>query len=273
MATIKKTTIQVPLKTNKSTPQSGLKFHLIAKKKLEKIKNKFTEFFLQPSKPSAAATKTRHSSEISSISTSSSSSSRSSLTSIETSSIGPNLVDDLPYFHHNQFHFRNYKILERFDTQYQNNSDDEDFQLNLFDRAFMIDYIAYRLIRELKFSNLINKLHLDLRIPNHRNELNLVYNLAKQIYSESESEPMGLNGLNLIVELELNDCEEKTITRFSFNPTSTLTTFELKIRFKEDSNIICLRRFLPKTKIFDRLRIQSAIYLSNKYGLVKTKLY
>jgi hypothetical protein len=124
MATIKKTTIQVPFKTNKSTTQSGLKFHLIAKKKLEKIKNKFTEFFLQPSKPSAAAasTKTRHSSEISSIS---SSSSRSSLASIETSSTtGPHLVDeDLPYFHHNQFHFRNYKILERFDTQYQNNSD------------------------------------------------------------------------------------------------------------------------------------------------------
>jgi hypothetical protein len=137
----------------------------------------------------------------------------------------------------------------------------------------MTDYIAYRLIQELKLSNLINKLHLDLRIPNHRNEFNLIYNLAKQIYSESESEPMGLNGLNLVVELELNDCEEKTITRFSFNPTSTLTTFELKLRLKEDPNIICLRRFLPRTKIFDRLRIQSAIYLSNKYGLVKTKLY
>jgi hypothetical protein len=121
MATIEKTTIQVPFKTNKSTSQSGLKFHLTAKKKLEKIKNKFTEFFLQPSKPSAAATKTRHSSEISSIS-----SSRSSLTSSETSSSssGPHLVEeDLPYFHHNQFHFRNYKILEQFDTQYQNNSD------------------------------------------------------------------------------------------------------------------------------------------------------
>ena len=135
----------------------------------------------------------------------------------------------------------------------------------------MIDYIAFRLIQELKLSDLINKLHLDLRIPHHRNEFNLVYNLAKQIYLESECEPMGLNGLNLVVELELNDFQEKI--EFRFNPTSTLTTFELKLSLKEDSNIICLRRFLPKTKIFDKLRIQSAIYLSNKFGLVKTKLY
>jgi hypothetical protein len=143
----------------------------------------------------------------------------------------------------------------------------------------MIDYIAFKLINELKLSDLITKFHLDLRIPYYKNEFNLIYNIAKHIYFESESEPMGLNGLNIIIELELNDLtqqlqhKQQQISKFRFNPTSTLTTFDLKLVLKEDSNIICLRKFLPKTKLFDKLRNQSAIYLDSKYNLIKRKLY
>lgn len=142
----------------------------------------------------------------------------------------------------------------------------------------MINYIAYKLINELKMSNSISKLHLDLRLPHYRNEFNLLFSIATQIYNEAESEPMGLNGLNIAIELELNDLqtlekEEQVVTRFRFNPTSTLTTFELKLRLKEDSNVICLRRILPKSRLFDKLRIQSAIYLNNSYSLIKRKLY
>ena len=146
--------------------------------------------------------------------------------------------------------------------------------MKLFDPMFMVDYIAFKLLNELKQSDAIT----DLRIPFFKNEFNLIYNLAKQIYAEAESEPMGLNGLNIIIELELNDNllqarGQQTISKFRFNPSSTLTTFDLKLTLKEDTSIICLRKILPKAKLFDKLRIQSAVYLSTKFSLIKRKLY
>lgn len=148
----------------------------------------------------------------------------------------------------------------------------------------MIDYIAFKLVNELKQSQLVNQLHLDIRIPYYKNDFNLIFEISKQIYQITEHEPMGLKGLHVTIELELNDRQQQqcnnnnnnrtqTISKFRFDNSSSLTTFDLRIVLKEDENIFCLRNLLPKTKLFNKLRIQSAIYLDYKYNLVKHKLY
>ena len=123
---MKKQPVQLMNSETTRASKSAIKFHTMAKKKLEKIKNKFTEFFLQPSK----SAKSRH---ISKVSESSSNISSSSDDNISNSTAGSKGIEqsrqeeeeeeDLPYFHHNQFYFRNLKNLERFDNQYQTNSD------------------------------------------------------------------------------------------------------------------------------------------------------
>lgn len=104
-----------------SQTSSTYKFHLVAKRKLEKLKNKFAEFFFQTS----STTTSNSNNTSSSNSTSSNSTISSSNTSINSSNkqIECVTVQNLTYIPHNSFLFSNVKNLKRFNNLYQQNID------------------------------------------------------------------------------------------------------------------------------------------------------
>lgn len=166
--------------------------------------------------------------------------------------------------------------------------EDDELQHNLFDRDFMVEYIQAHVVQSLKKSPLLAALSLDLRLPG---DFNLLREIADDIYEQAESEPCGLKGCKLSIELALNESLNKqiekvsgasgthlpltrTLTQLRFDYSSSVTTFELRLVLKEDlSSSTWLRRLLPKSKLFDRLRMQSAIHLEASYDLIKRKLY
>jgi hypothetical protein len=229
--------------------QQNSSFHAIAKRKLEKIKNKLVEFFsyAKPQQQSAI------------------------------------VHDDGPET-----------------TKCPVNEPSEIAMLddgNIFDRDYMTKYIEQFLIRKIKQSDMMNRYRLDLRMPAAHNDQNkkstsLMYDIASRIYSQCESEPMGIKGckltinLALINKIELNmndvigvrrDClepgENYFLNNCRFDTTTTLTTFELVLNLREDPHVFCLRRILPRTKFFDRIRTMSAIYLDKTFDLINHKLY
>jgi hypothetical protein len=176
----------------------------------------------------------------------------------------------------------------------------------------MIDYISTQIICYLKKSYLLQLFDLDLRLPIDFNLLNeIAYDIYSQ--SENEpcglkgcklTIEIAINeSLNKHIEkieykqLQLQQQQQqqqqnsigsqrlnynyyyqlpltRTLASFRFDTSSTLSTFELRLILKEDLNSSnWLKRILPKTKLFEKFRVQNAIYLGSSYDLVKRKLY
>ena len=189
-----------------------------------------------------------------------------------------------------------------------------DEQDNFFDIKFMTNYVSYILIKRIKQSNLFEQFNFDLKsnsTDDENNNNNLLKEIAKKIYLESESEPCGLKGCKLSIYLDdqfnSNDVNNESpnkylLNQFKFDPTSSLTTFELNLTLKTmdiNNNIInsetgnsltistLTRRFLNRSssnasssnKTAVKINLDDSskfkiIYLDSfNYELTKLKLY
>lgn len=141
--------------------------------------------------------------------------------------------------------------------------DDQD---NFFDVNFMTNYIAYILLVKIKTSDFASQYNIDLRSSppppppsspastNQNNSenaandsttsqysVNMLKEISRQIYLESESEPCGLKGCKLSIFLETNkpvennnnESQNYLLTQFRFDSTCSLTTFELNLFLKQ----------------------------------------
>jgi hypothetical protein len=130
---------QQPAKKTISTQTTTTpnKFHVIAKKKLEKIKNKFAEFFLSsPTTTTASSTP--------SVST------YNSINNISQSSeVNKLIINDLSYIPHTTFIFTNIRKLKKFHNQYQLNADGKSSILN--QKYFLIKFLYFRRRFSIKF--------------------------------------------------------------------------------------------------------------------------
>lgn len=286
--------------------------HWINRKKLEKLKTKLAEFFLFSSSESSVAPVPlimTNNLPNTTINNRTSNPGPKSDHNIDTSASFSNV-----YYGYKTPHTLSISRLSDANSVASNNSstgqsrsiseldvgvscdgDDDELQHNLFDRDFMLEYIQSHVVQSLKKSPLLHALALDLRLPA---DFNLLREIADDIYEQAESEPCGLNGCKLSIELALNESLNKqiekvyaangecvaasprhlpltrTLSQFRFDYSSSVTTFELRLVLKEDlSSSTWLRRLLPKSKLFDRLRMQSAIHLEASYDLIKRKLY
>lgn len=138
-----------------------------------------------------------------------------------------------------------------------------DEQDNFFDINFMTNYISYVLLKRIRDdsqASLLSQFNFDLKSSdNVELEVNLLKEIARKIYLESESEPCGLKGCKLAIFLDVdNSCLEQTqsqqqqqqqsfaesqtrtkflLNSFKFDPTSSLTTFELNLTLSHDNTI------------------------------------
>jgi hypothetical protein len=153
----------------------------------------------------------------------------------------------------------------------------DDLEANLFDRELMIKYIGSFLLWQIKQSELVRYHRLDLRMPTDTGrDVGLMYHLASRVYAQCNTEPCGIRGCRLAINLTLNDASNHThrlLDNVRFDTTTTMTTFELELNLWEDARVLCLRRILPRAMLFDRIHAQSAIYLDRTFDLVKRKLY
>ena len=142
---------QTTASNNTQYQSAGHKFHMLAKKKIEKIKNKFTEFFLSSSKStSSKSSSTPSSVSISSSSDNISQSMNSSVVFESSERIDQTsnnsyrkvtVTNPLSFIPHKQILFKNFDSLEKFDNQYQLNSDGK---LNLNDSpSFTHNYFYF----------------------------------------------------------------------------------------------------------------------------------
>lgn len=139
-------------------------------------------------------------------------------------------------FLHKQFtdliHFNSdLTVLNSYFGAHLNLIDDQD---NFFNTDFMLNYISYLILINIKNTSLEQGSNVLLK--EMISGENVLKEIARQIYLDAESEPCGLKGCKLNVYLEkLN--ETILLTQFRFDSTCSLTTFELNLTLKQSTNL------------------------------------
>jgi hypothetical protein len=105
---------------------------------------------------------------------------------------------------------------------------------NLFNEMFMVNFIYFILIKEIKRSNHFLKMD-PLEHNDENNSLttqNLLKTISSEIYKLSENEPCGIKGCS--ISILIDNCDDKTnqLTNFKFDSSNSLTTFELVLTLK-----------------------------------------
>jgi hypothetical protein len=122
-------------------------------------------------------------------------------------------------------------VLNSYFGAHLNLIDDQD---NFFNMDFMLNYISYLILINIKNTSLEQGSNVLLK--EMISGENVLKEIARQIYLDSESEPCGLKGCKLNVYLEkLN--ETILLTQFRFDSTCSLTTFELNLTLKQSTNL------------------------------------
>lgn len=196
-------------------------------------------------------------------------------------------------------HFNtNLSLLNTYFESYLDLIDDQD---NFFNIDFMINYISYMLLICIKRSSCNTENESKPVMREAKNGENVLKQIARQIFLESENEPCGLKGCQINVYLE-NLNERSLITQFRIDSTCSLTTFELDLTFiceqehtgvnsNQSSSITNLTKRLftaassnssssnslkskqPKIQSKHN-QLENVIYLdSNSFDLSKRKLY
>jgi len=105
---------------------------------------------------------------------------------------------------------------------------------NLFNETFMINFIYFILIKEMKRSN--NFLKVDMNEQNDENNSlstqNLIKKISSEIYKLSENEPCGIKGCSISIYIDNCDNKVNQLTNFKFDSSNSLTTFELVLTLK-----------------------------------------
>jgi hypothetical protein len=154
-------------------------------------------------------------------------------------------------------------------------------QDNFFDVNFMVNYIAYILLCNIKKSSALSELFIDLKVDdvdadvnnvtNANSEstissesVNLLKDLARRVYTEADNEPCGLKGCKISIYIDLNDSDKSSnnnnnntsmleqnysnsvgvhlVNQFSFDSSSPMTTFELNILLKQKKDAKILNK-------------------------------
>jgi hypothetical protein len=120
----------------------------------------------------------------------------------------------------------------------------DDDQANLFNVEFMVNYVSYQLLVNLKKSSL-----LDL----HSESTDLLKEISRHIYAQSENEPCGLKGCHMSIYLadsssssenhvhfqneaasnKSSSSNNRLLAQFRFDSTCSLTTFELNLVLRQ----------------------------------------
>lgn len=174
-------------------------------------------------------------------------------------------------------HFNNdLNLLNSHFEAYLDLIDDQD---NFFNMNFMINYISYIILKNIKSESILKQ--------TSNGDSNLLKEISREIYLESENEPCGLKGCKLSVNLEASN-ERSLITQFRFDSTCSITTFELNVTIKQfkdqtgasnQSSILSLKRLLSTNGTKQKLKqkannLEQIVYLeSNHFDLLKRKLY
>ncbi|CAF1039544.1 unnamed protein product [Brachionus calyciflorus] len=163
--------------------------------------------------------------------------------------------------------------------------DDEN---NFFDVEFMTNYISYILMDNLSQSIYLKSNNINLVTLQNDEEppFNLLKQIARDIFLQSECEPCGLKGCCLTVYLAMNDLDEspQLLSQFRFDQNSYLTTFNLDLILTIDSNLNdcehmtkSFRNFFNfKTSEKETLKreiMPTCVYLNGEFYVKKFKLY
>lgn len=124
-----------------------------------------------------------------------------------------------------------FSLLSSYFEPYMDLIDDQD---NFFNIDFMINYISYVLLASIRPA-VENGESKSPMIREVKHGENVLKQIARQIYLESENEPCGLKGCQINVYLENLNSENNNsslISQFRIDSTCSLTTFELNLTFK-----------------------------------------
>ena len=100
-------------------------------------------------------------------------------------------------------------------------------QDNLFNMDFMINYISYILLKQIHAGR------PQLRLTSARSGVNPLKEIAEQIFLESACEPCGLKGCRMTIYLQTLEADSQLVTKFRFDTTSSITSFELNLTLKQ----------------------------------------
>ena len=91
----------------------------------------------------------------------------------------------------------------------------------------MINYISYILLKQ------IHSGRPQLRLTSVRSGANPLKEIAEQIFLDSACEPCGLKGCRMTIYLQTMDADSQLVTKFRFDTTSSITSFELNLTLKQ----------------------------------------
>lgn len=160
---------------------------------------------------------------------------------------------------------------------------------NLFNETFMINFIYFILIKEIKRSDYFLKVDmLDHNDENNSLEThNLIKKISSEIYKLSQNEPCGIKGCSISIYIDNCDDKENQMTNFKFDSSNSLTTFALVLTLKtscvKNQSAFKTTFGLFKNGLFSNNNNQANNNVSNNhktfcidsinYELIKHKLY
>jgi hypothetical protein len=164
-----------------------------------------------------------------------------------------------------------------------------DEQDNFFNIDFMTNYIAYILLVRIKSSSLLSQLNMDIASElttgnTTIDNKNMLKEISRQIFVESEIEPCGLKGckMNIFIEsdrktmssdqiMNENGVADATrenflLAQFRFDESCSLTTFELNLCLKQSSI-----NNIDKNRMMNNDSSSSTSQLSSSFASTLTK--